>query len=544
MKPTDLGFPPKFADWRKGQLDVTIAAAASDKRVYMLSMPTGGGKSAVYMGVAKMLDARTLVLTSTKGLQAQLTADFKSMGLFEIKGQNNYRCLADSAAYTTCDDGVCHSGVECSLKADGCTYYDAVRAASKASLVVTNYAYWMTMNRYSDPDSIGKFDLLVLDEAHDAPEQLADFCAIEVEKAEVHSLLELDLPPIDEGQEVWSEWAAKARAICAIRYSAARLRIREGAKYVKQVKRLIDLGRRLAELAKSHRWRRGEPTAPDVWMPGQQSDWVAEWVFDSNRHVKGVKFSPVWAHGYAEEFLFKAIPRILMVSATLQRAAARYLGIPPDQYEFAETTSTFDPARRPLFWIPTVRVGRNITPGEQRVWLNRIDAIIDRRLDRKGIIHTRSYDRAQAILQSSRHRAIMLGHGSRNARDVVAQFKRAKPPVILISPSMETGWDFPYDQCEFQIIAKVPFLDTRSAVLQARARSDKKYLNYMTVLSLIQQYGRGMRAEDDRCETFIVDDNIEWFWPAAKEFWPKWFKAAYRRHPGVPPAAPKLGRKA
>jgi hypothetical protein len=38
----------------------------------------------------------------------------------------------------------------------------------------------------------------------------------------------------------------------------------------------------------------------------------------------------------------------------------------------------------------------------------------------------------------------------------VATFKRRKAPAFLVSPSMTTGWDFPYDQCRWQIIAKVP----------------------------------------------------------------------------------------
>lgn len=550
MLPTDLGLPAKFGTWRRGQEDTVIAAASSEKRFYMLSMPTGGGKSAVYMGVSKMLDARALVLTGTKGLQAQLIGDFKSMGLVEVKGQSNYKCIKDSvgAGYANmvmCNDGSCHSGVECHLRNNGCLYYDAVRVGAKSQLVVANYAYWMTMNRYSDPEALGKFDLLILDEAHAAPEFLAEFCTIEIDRSELHALLDMELPPVNEDREVISEWATKARAQCIIKYQAAKNRVHEGAKYVKLVRRLIDLGRRLAELANAHKWRRAEPAYNDASIAGVATDWLGEEVLDPvTRKPKAVRFSPVWAHAYAEQYLFKSIPRVLMVSATLQPKAAKYLGVGAAQYEFHEAASTFDPKRRPLYHVPTTEVGRNMSDGQVRIWLNKIDAIIESRLDRKGIIHTRSYDRAQLILANSRHRNILMSHGSRNARDVVEAFKRAKAPKVLVSPSMETGWDFPYDQCEYQIIAKIPFMDTRSRVITARAKSDKKYLNYMTVLSLIQTYGRGMRAEDDSCETFIIDDQIDWFKPASKEFWPKWFSAAFSRHPGIPAPMKKQTRKA
>lgn len=543
MNPADLGLPSKFSGFRPGQEDALIAAACSDKRFFLLSMPTGGGKSLTGVGVAQLLGGRALVLTSTKGLMGQYQTDFQPIGIREIKGQNNYRCEIERPAFVTVDEGQCHSGVQCVLKANGCTYFDAVRAAAKAKLVVTNYRYWMTMNRYADPESLGKFDLLILDEAHDAPDELADFCSITIDKDELHALLDTGLPPIDEGQEVWAEWAQQWRIKCQFRLEAAKERIKEGAKYVKLVRRLTTLLRSLTELANCGQWRRGEGAAPAVFVPGQATDWVAEYKYEhqkatfgpSQAKVTGVTFSPTWAHAYAEEVLFRGIPRIVLVSATLQPTTARYLGIGPADMEFRETPSTFDARRRPFIYIPTTKVDRHMGPGEQRIWLNKIDAIIDGRLDRKGIIHTRSYERAQAIINQSRHKRILLTHGSRTARDVVEQFKRARPPIVLVSPSMETGWDFPYDECEYQIIAKVPFMDSRSKVIQARAKSDKQYLNYMTALSIVQQYGRGMRAADDQCETFIIDDHIGWFIAAAKPFFPRWFMAAYQKRVGPPP---------
>jgi Rad3-related DNA helicase len=101
---------------------------------------------------------------------------------------------------------------------------------------------------------------------------------------------------------------------------------------------------------------------------------------------------------------------------------------------------------------------------------------------------------------------------------------------------METGWDFPADQCRYQIIAKVPFIDSRSLIIKARSKSDKTYLNYLTAQAIIQMVGRGMRSADDWCETYIIDDHIEWFWQAARKqgLWPKWFQTAYRREAGVP----------
>lgn len=543
MIPADLGLPPKFSGWRKGQYETVEAIALSTKRFYMLSMPTGGGKSAVYMGVSRMLGARTLILTATKGLQAQLMRDFAAMGLTDVRGQGNYECIAEPG--TTVDEGHCHGGGKCMFKQGGCTYYDAVRKAAKSELVVTNFSYWMTMNRYAEADPLGKFDLLIIDEAHEQPDALADFCAIRIDKAETHALLGLDLPPLDEGQEAWADWATHARNIAAQRYAAARARVNEGSKYTRLARRLKDIYRKVSELARAETWRRGDTSRTRTYVPGQLTDWIAEPLREGKfpYKVRGALFSPVWAHPYAEQYIYAKIPRVVMVSATLQKAAARYLGLTSTSYEYAEAASTFDPRKRPVYYLPTTTVDHKWTVGQQKVWVNKIDAIINARQDRKGIIHTRSYDRASIILAASKHRGIMLTHRSADTREVVEEFKQRRAPAVLVSPSVGTGWDFPYDECEYQIIAKTPFIDTRSGVLKARVKSDKKYANYVAALTIIQQYGRGMRAEDDSCETFIIDDHIAWFIHAGREFFPRWFMAAYQKATGVPEPIRKQTRR-
>ena len=43
--PADFDFPSKFAEYRRGQLDVAAEIAASTKRFSLLSAPTGSGKA-------------------------------------------------------------------------------------------------------------------------------------------------------------------------------------------------------------------------------------------------------------------------------------------------------------------------------------------------------------------------------------------------------------------------------------------------------------------------------------------------------------------
>lgn len=552
MNPPDIGLPRKFPTFRPGQLDAILAIASSPKRFSLVSAPTGSGKSIIYTSVSRILESRTLILTSSRGLQQQLSRDFAPIGLADIRGQNNYICvamerggeLADLATqrrHYTCDEGPCHFGIHCSMKREeaGCAYYDAVRRAAESNLVVTNYSYWMTANRYSDPDALGKFDLLVLDEAHSVPDILADFCSVRVSRDDARFYLDSDLPSVEDGMEAWSDWAAAA-------LPTARKRLEDAIKVAKTsysrgsalIRKLTSLHDGVSQLAQACMWRRTNAPRVNVAIPGSHTDWVAE------RTSEGLLFSPVWAHAYAEEYLFRGIPRVILTSAVLQRATGKYLGIGGvSTADWFEYTSAFDPSRRTLTYIPTTTVDRHMTDGQVRIWLNRIDSIVDGRLDRKGIIHTRSYDRARVIMERSRHRGVMISHTTRTTRDAVEKFKSAPAPAVLVSPSVEEGFDFPGDLCRYQILAKVPFVDARGAVIQARAKTDKTYLNYLTAMSIIQQVGRGTRAADDFCESYIIDDHMDWFWSAGcrMNLFPRWFKLAYRKFNGVPPAgAPKL----
>lgn len=123
----------------------------------------------------------------------------------------------------------------------------------------------------------------------------------------------------------------------------------------------------------------------------------------------------------------------------------------------------------------------------------------------------------------------MQTHDSGEQAPAVQRFKDSRPPAIFISPSATTGLDFPYSTCEYQIIAKVPFPDLRSKILKARAKKDTEYPFYLAMLDVVQAAGRGMRAADDQCETFIVDDNWGWFARRYKHFAPAWFWEAVRR---------------
>ena len=512
--PTAFGLPAHFETWRSEQLEAIERMTGSKCRFNCHAMPTGSGKSLFGVGIARMTGWRTVYLTSTKGLQYQVSRDFGGCGLVDMRGQSNYQCglLEDEGRSGTCDRGPCHAGYACDLKAVGCKYYDALFRARLAPLVVTNYAYWILQNKYGD--GIGKFDCVILDEAHGAPDDLSSALSFEFVRADVEALLGIAAPWDSENVEDWTRWAVN----CAVDAQADAL---EDAKRkmtgdhrgpeLRRVRELSRLGNVLEDLAT---------------IKGR---WIAEC------KVRGVSFSPVWPSHHAHR-LFLDIPHVLLLSATVRPKTASLLGIGDSEMEFWDYDSVFPVSTRPVIYIPTVRMRYDMDESERRLWLARIDQIIDRRLDRKGIIHTVSYARRDYIVTHSRHRHLMFSHDTSNTANVVERFKRADAPAVLVSPSVSTGWDFPDDECRYSVCSKIAFPDSRDKIIEARCKEDKDYSLYLAMQELVQACGRGTRSETDFSESFILDDNWKWIKKRAEKqkLIPKWFLQACRISNTVP----------
>lgn len=527
MKPKDLGLPARFKSWRPGQLDAVMDAAADDKRFVALAMPTGSGKSAVYMAIAHLM-GRTAILTSTKGLQDQLMREFKREGLAEVRGQNNYTCRLEAEAprprTVTVDEGPCHFGVSCEYRTGGCTYYDAVRIASmrKTEVVVTNYSFWMNIHQYGE--GLGQFDALVLDEAHAAPDELSDFLGVEFTQDDFEEI-GMDLPPASPAE--WPVWAARWHLQLTMRLDAMKKLIANSgydAYTLRMLKKTQVLATKMARVSFMQ-----EGTAV--------SETVEVW--GGRRKHRHVKFGVVTPAAFAEQHLFKKIPKVIFTSATIRPKTLELLGVAPEDHTFREYESPFPRERSPIIYIPTVRVDHKSSDDDLRVWIDRIDQIIDRRMDRKGLIHTVSYKRKDLLMLNSRHKRLLVDHSRREAASVLAAFRHRKPPAVLVSPAMTTGVDLPYEDCEYIIIAKVPFIDTRSALMQARCAQDKTLSNYLTAVELVQAAGRGMRAVDDWCEVFIIDDHISWFYPRNRKFFPMFFRGLFDTSYTVPRPIPR-----
>ncbi len=532
-KPIQLNLPEKFAQFRPAQIEAADHVLGSPYRFNPMSLPIGSGKSLIAMAIAKASGLRTVILTATKGLMRQYTEDFYP-NLAEIKGRANYTCA--HWMHLNCRYGALEG---CPLvDGGGCNYECQRDMARLAPIVVSNYAYWFHVNEHphglNDPpqfdEDLGRpIQQLILDEVHSAPGELSKYLQTQVKQSWLH-IAGLKQPE-SENIGPWREFALNSIVIVTklLAKSTKSLKLAV-ANHSLTLRRLRDEVYMLDALKTSL-------AAISVMNP---EDWVMEEPIDSPRHDRVWVFDNVWPAQHSFK-LFRNIPKIILMSGTLRPITLRLLGIPENRYKFREWPRIFPSTHTPVYYIPTVRMSYGVKDWELDIWVRRIDEIIESRLDRKGIIHTVSYPRQAYLVAHSKFGQYMLGNTgepeSDTAAQVVDRFKALDAPSILVSPSFSTGWDFPGRDCEWQIIAKVPFPDPRSKVIQARSARMSSYIDQIAMQDIEQASGRGTRSHLDRCEIFIIDDAIKGLMFRCRNSKSRWFD--YIQMNQVPPPGPR-----
>lgn len=510
MKPSDLKLPRKFKEFRKPQLQAMERIERCKKKFLVLSQPTGSGKSLGYVAAAvkdtkAYPDRRWLILTRTKQLQDQLKKDFRRV-IHDMRGKGNYKCVLPGHEGKRLDKAPCETrddGWKCPDK-NKCPYYVALRKARKAKIVSTNYHCQLAQEVYSE--GLGGFDVVVMDEAHGAGDMICGFLdtTIDIHTAKmIYSYVPI---PQNADPQKWKEWC---RAIS------------------NEVEGRIE-----------------NKDAVEKWMKdvasecGKVADYIKDdWVVQPDLKSGKVRFTPVWAKDYIH-LLIGGASKVVLTSATINRKTIEYLGVKPGEYDFREWKSEFPTNIRPVFYLPSAmlssRGGQDVQDREMGKAVKQIQNIMKRR-DGKGLIHTVSYGRMKSVIDKIGPDERIISHWHGGVGEGVQRLKDGMDGEVLVTPSAEEGVDLPYDQCEWQVVLKVPFPDTREEVTRRRTEDEEDYFLYLVAIRMAQIAGRVVRAKDDFGETFIIDKN--WGWVRGKllekDLMPKCFWESEERISGV-----------
>jgi len=499
-----------FPEPRKGQLDVIneIKTAIEEGfRYILLEAGTGTGKSAIATTLTSIYQP-AYILTMTKQLQSQYGAQF---GYPLVKGRGNFSCkemgMEDSCDIGACQTTpnsqkfVCEYGISKSpfdggslafedaygapiyyRSIDHCSYWYQKANAVNSPVTLMNYDYALLELNYVK--HFGKRKLMVLDEAHNIEDKLMHRLEVNLYNKRLEKDVKKTIPANMMSYENPTEWILFLESI----YEAYR-EIGVG-KMPKNKADLINRTKlRLNELLTNLE------DNPDNWVVDQTPG--------------GVSFKPLRVDLYAEDRLFRHADICLFMSATIldQDLFCQWMGIDPQETYKIRIKSTFPASARPVHLKIVGNMSQRSIKRTAPKTIPILEKIINHHRYEKGLIHTHNY-KCQKYIMNKIKNSRLIDHNSVNREYKLRQFEKSEEFKVLVSPSMSEGVDLPYEKCQFQVIYKIPFPYLGDRQVNQRRLKDPKWYAYKTVMTLVQAYGRGMRAEDDYCETYILDGNI------------------------------------
>lgn len=508
-----------FASYRNGQreaLDAARDAFDEGKRFVIVEAPTGSGKSAIAVALAREAGS-SYVLTAQKVLQEQYTRDFPELAL--MKGRSNYPCLV---APTHAAAAPCIAGRRFPA-CDDCPYFVAKDVAMAASSATLNYAYYLAELNYAG--GFRRRELLVLDEAHNAEGALMGFVQVTLGEGWLaRAGIERRLPP-PLGTDAYFDFAE------------------ELVPELLERGRELDLELRTEELPESaalsrlqtKQWLDGQLARLELLVGSRDEDGV-EWVVERRRSQSGeaLVFKPVEVAPFAEALLFHGHERVLMLSATVLDPGTflRGLGIAQEEAAVIRTPSSFPPENRPLVLQPATRLTRHHLAAGLPKLVDAIAELCERHADEKGIIHAHSYRIAQAIERGlpREHAWRLVTHHDASERDAALNAHlESDEPTILLSPSMTEGIDLVEDLARWQVLCKIPYPYLGDPQVARRMELDPGWYDWRTCLSVVQAYGRSVRSEDDYAVTYLLDADFPGYLRRQRGRFPTWFLEAIRQ---------------
>ena len=516
-----LNFPEGFnpRDKQAQILNAVEKAFENGKKFVVINAPTGIGKSFLSKTVANVSrdipaeferivrnysvfgeDGSELMsdmqpfgcytLTITKSLQDQYKNTFDDTGM--LKGKSNYQCDVDDTL--SVDVAPCiyvsNQKNEC-WKANRCPYYNSRNDMLTSKFSTLNYSMFFSL-----PNHLKTRQVMVCDEGSELEEQLVSqfTCEVDIPFLMKTQTLVTPFPNDDKNKPKVLSWVnslmEKVEASCEdykewFSSNTAKKDIITFNKKKQEYTKLTNLFNSLGLLSESF----------------YDSDYIIE------RVEYGIRFIPLKVDVLSKH-LFSHAEKVVIMSATIidPDAYCKSLGI--KDYEYIHVGTDFEPEKSPIHIMAKQKLNFNNLKTMLPTLVKQIEGILEHHACDKGIIHTHTQYLTDYIRDNVKTKRLLCREPGVNNEQLLEIHEKAHAPTVLVSPSMTYGVDLKGDLARFQIILKAPWLPTKDVRVEKLMKLDKDWYGNQMLKTLVQACGRGVRSEDDYCETYILDGSI------------------------------------
>jgi Rad3-related DNA helicase len=517
-----------------------------DNKFFLLNLPVGVGKSHLALMIADWYSrtvnssARFDVITNSKILQDQYCNTYGSIN--DLKGKENYECgqyacsCAQGAEFNRLNKTTC----------EFCPHSSARDGFISGKISLTNFYLYILYQMYMPKmmETRGG-NVLIVDECHDFDDVMSDFITIKITDYIVKKL--------KFSNE--SEILKRLKMVNSISSYITFLEFMQG----EIVQTINDVDRSLLTPRRNPKSDKRENAVNKV-LGGKNSDiklmqvitdlqqyqskidiflkeykanpnnWVLESNYNEKTKQKELSLEPIWAFDYLDKYVFSKYDMVFLMSGTIldKNLFCQLNGLDVTKAVYYSIESPFVVKNRPIYYMPIGKMSFKQKEETFKNYVPIIQKILNKYPDKKGIIHTNSFELAGWIsrdLSDSR----LVYHDSSNKDEVLQKHYDSDKPLVLVSPSMDTGVSFDDDKARFQVIAKVPYPSLASQKNKLRQKNNPEWYTWKTISGLIQMTGRPVRSSEDYADTIIIDGSFSDLLKYSGDYFPHWFQEAIKK---------------
>lgn len=515
-------------------------------KFFLLNLPVGSGKSHLALMIADWYKknvnklAKVDIITNSKLLQDQYSNEYESIS--DLKGKENYECEQYSCS--------CAQGAEFNrlnkTSCESCPYTYAKESFISGNMSLTNFYLYILYAIYN-PKLLESRDsrVLIVDEAHEFDDVMSDFITIKITETMVKRFKfsdEYSIMKQLKGVTTITQYVDFLKYLngeVLTTLESMEKGMSSAPRNVKQDKRDLKINKviggknsdvKLMQLATDLRQLQLKIEIFLKEYKENPNNWVLESYYNEKVKQKELSLEPIWAYDYLDKYVFSNYDMVVLMSGTIldKSLFCQLNGLDVSKAVYYSIRSPFNPKNRPIFYMPLGKMSYKSKEETFKKYIPYIQKLLDKYKNKKGIIHTNSFELAKWIEGAIKDPRLIF-HDSSNKDEMLKLHKESPEPTVIVSPSMDTGVSFDNDDARFQIIAKVPYPSLGSQKNKLRQSNNPDWYSWKTVSGLIQMTGRPVRSNLDYADTIIIDGGFGDVIKHSSHFIPDWIQEAIKK---------------
>jgi len=515
-------------------------------KFFLLNLPVGTGKSHLALMISdwyrKTINktAKIDIITNSKILQDQYSQTYES--ICDLKGKENYECESYSCS--------CAQGAEFNrlnkTSCESCPYTFAKDSFISGGMSLTNF-YLFILYAIYNPKLMENRDarVLIVDEAHEFDDVMSDFISIKITEGIIKKYKfsnEYEIIKQLKSVTSISQYVDFLRFVNSEIISTIddmEKGLSKAPRSIKQDKRDLKINKimggknsdvKTMQLATDLRQLQLKIEVFLKEYKDNPNNWVLESNYNEKVKQKGLSLEPIWAYDYLDKYVFSHYDMVFLMSGTIldKNLFCQLNGLDVTKAVYYSISSPFNVKNRPIYYMPLGKMSYKSKEETFQRYVPYIQKLLDKYKNKKGIIHTNSFELAKWIEDKVKNPRLIF-HDSQNKDEMLKMHKESTEPTVIVSPSMDTGVSFDNDDARFQIIAKVPYPSLASQKNKLRQKNNPEWYSWKTVSGLVQMSGRPVRSSLDYADTIVIDGSFGDVIKHSSHYLPDWLQDAIKR---------------